>query len=142
MAQGRLGPRGENGAHPATFPCDQPVTDRIHARLHPVQATASQAGRDRAPAEADLHQLRPGYDSMLASGELRQRPVVIASPRKRILKRLVCGLGEHRPEGRAQAFAGGAPFAPIPLRAGGALRGGLGGRRLGLADRRPLQGIR
>jgi hypothetical protein len=45
------------------------MTDRIHASVHQEEPLVGQSPAERAPAQAELQQLRPRNDSMLTLGQ-------------------------------------------------------------------------
>jgi hypothetical protein len=57
---------GEDGSHQPAPTAEEPVADRINARVHDVEPTAAQPVVDGAPRRTRRDQLSPSNDAMLA----------------------------------------------------------------------------
>jgi hypothetical protein len=75
VAQRGAGRSHENGSHPATLAGQRPVTDGIDAPMNQVEAPVGQSSLDPAPAQAELDQLSPRHDAVLALGKFGDLPV-------------------------------------------------------------------
>jgi len=95
VAEDGFGARREHGRHPPSLSLDQPVTDEIDAGVEPMEAPGPEPCRYRASTESSLFHLPTADHPMLPLGDFCQPAVVIASPRKGILKMTFRGLGWH-----------------------------------------------
>jgi hypothetical protein len=71
------------------------MADAIDPRVEAMEPPRAESSPDRPSSITGRNKLRPSHHPVLPPRKLRQPPVVIASPRKGILKMLFCGLGGH-----------------------------------------------
>jgi len=71
------------------------MADAIDPRVEAMEPPRAQSSPNSPSSITSRNQLRPPHNSVLPPRKLRQPSVVIASPRKSILKVLFCGLGGH-----------------------------------------------
>ena len=67
--------RRQNCGEPATSWWDNPVTNRVHAGMQPMQPTAANSPLDCAFGHPQAKQLRPRHDPVLPVGQVRNPPI-------------------------------------------------------------------
>lgn len=81
MAQERSGSRCEHRRHPVPLAREQLARhDRVDTRVHSMKPSTAQPDRDCILAEAHFRQLPPRHHPVLLPCQLRELPVVTASP--------------------------------------------------------------
>jgi hypothetical protein len=60
MGEDRAGPAGEDCRHPVTFAGERPVSDRVHAPMHAMQAPGRDTTSYGASTQAELEKLDQG----------------------------------------------------------------------------------
>jgi len=75
MTEGGAGPAGEDRSRLATSRGWAGVGKGVHAAVQRVQATGADAPVDGVPAEPKLEKLGTRGDTVLATGQMRDRPL-------------------------------------------------------------------
>jgi hypothetical protein len=78
----RIRPERKGCRHPAALEGDRAMTDGVHARVHLVQAAASQPALDHVPGESKTQKLPPSNEPMLPSSQVGRGAVEIGRSRR------------------------------------------------------------
>lgn len=119
------------------------MADRVDATMQSMKAPQAQSNVDRVFSEPQRNQLPTRNDSVLPSSKLSNCRIRTASLQFPAYMTGKCRLGRHAPTvtpPTSRVVRGASRMCDV-LRTRSALHCGLGGGRLGLADRGALQGV-